>query len=270
MFNFRQDRSRELLTALADPAFTSFIRTPLTNVATATMIPYWSDLEHPSVTPIFTPDAPTDTLGSVVAAAGLAQLRLAESEKYAHVTYFLNGGTEAPFTNETRELIPSKLVGSPAAHPAMHTLDIFRSLTKAVQHGKEQLMVANIASPDMVGHTGDFRAAIAACEIVDQGVAQLLAVTRKQGVTVVITADHGNVEQLVNPVTNEPDTQHTTNPVPFIVDDPTGAFQGLIHQQQTLADVAPTVLTLLGLPVPHSMTGKALGILTAIKKHDGN
>ena len=261
IFNFRQDRSRQLLTAFADADFKGFNRVALSDVFFATMIPYWVDKEHSNVHPVFVPDVGKDTLGNVVSDAGLRQIRIAESEKYAHVTYFLNGGHEAANAGEERKLIQSKLKESPSLHPAMHTLDIAHAVVSAVHSRKYAAVIANIASPDMVGHTGDFRATVSACEIVDQAMSQILSATRATGTTLIITADHGNCEQLVNPVTNEMDTQHTTNPVPFIIDDPAGFVHERSYPEQTLADVAPTVLTILGLPVPHSMTGHSLATI---------
>lgn len=257
-FNFRQDRARQLLTALADPAFTEFNKPVLPDLFVATMIPYWFDRQHPGVHTIFSPEVVKDSLGSVIAKAGLHQLRIAETEKFAHVTYFLNGGQEQPFSGEDRQLIASKLTQSAALAPAMRTADIAQAVVKAVKHRRYGCIIANIASPDMVGHTGDFKASVVACEVVDQAVAQILAATRATKTVLIITADHGNVEELINPVTNEPDTQHSTNPVPCIIDDPTGQFRMATIPNQTLSNVAPTVLKMLGLPVPHSMIGHPL------------
>ncbi len=163
-FNFRQDRARELLTALANSAFREFPRPTFTGLSVATMIPYWFDEKDPAVIPIFNPDTVDHSLGGTIAEAGLKQLRVAETEKYAHITYFLNGGTEKPFAGEDRQLIPSKLVTSPADHPAMKTLDIAQAVVSAIRAKKYAAIMANIAAPDMVGHTGSFAAAVSACE----------------------------------------------------------------------------------------------------------
>ena len=258
LFNFRQDRSRQLLTCFADSAFNAFPRKIVDDLYLATMIPYWIDKEHPNVHPVFVPEVGQDTLGDVISQANLRQMRIAESEKYAHVTYFLNGGHEAVDPGEDRKLIPSKITESPALHPAMHTIEIGRAVISAVKSKKYACVVANIASPDMVGHTGNFPATVTACEVVDQTLSQILAATRSHKSVLVITADHGNCEELVNPATGEPDTQHTRNPVLLVIDDPTGKLKFLSYPEQTLADVAPTILTILGLPVPHSMTGHSL------------
>ncbi len=257
-FNFRQDRSRQLLTALSDPTFTDFKRPLKSNLFVATMIPYWFDIEHPGVHVVFPPAQLTDTLGHSLAMADMVQLRIAETEKYAHVTYFLNGGTEAPNTGEERVLIQSTVGRSAAANPAMQTLAIGQKLIHALKSGKYDCLIANIAAPDMVGHTGNFGATVTACEVVDQMLGQVVTVCAKESALLIITADHGNAEQLISPITNEPDTHHTTNLVPFIMMDPTNQWQGVSRPEQTLADVAPTVLTLLGVPVPLSMTGHSL------------
>ncbi len=260
-WNFRPDRSRQLFDALANPAFTGFRRPVLAGLTVVTLVPYWPDVAHAGIQVAFPPAPVTDPLGAVVSAAGAKQLRIAESEKYAHVTYFVNGGREAPFDGEERQLIPSKLRELPSAHPAMQTQPITRALISAMRTQRYRLVVANLAAPDMVGHTGNLRATVAACETVDEALGQLAATAAEFGTILVITADHGNAEQLVNPVTNEPDTHHTTNPVPFIVFDPTGHVRPRSWPHQSLTSVAPTVLTLLGLSVPHSMTGQPLATL---------
>jgi 2,3-bisphosphoglycerate-independent phosphoglycerate mutase len=258
VFNFRQDRARELLTSLTEPSFGAFKRPNHPALTVGTMIPYWYDDRHETIRALFAPEPVTETLGAAIAAAGGRQLRIAETEKYAHVTYFLNGGVETPFADEERVLVPSNLRGSAALHPALQTLEIGSQIRQALTTGRFDCVIANIAAPDMVGHTGDFAATVTACEVVDQLLGQLVTSCRATGTVLVVTADHGNAEQLLNPVTNEPDTHHTTNPVPFIVFDPRGRMRRISRPIQTLADVAPSVLTTMGIPIPPKMTGQSL------------
>ena len=257
-WNYRPDRSRQLIAALADPHFRAFKRPPLPDLSVTTLTSYWPANEQPTIQVAFPLELVADPLGSVVSAAGYGQLRIAESEKYAHITYFLNGGCETPFDLESRQLIPSRLQASPAEQPGMQTLAIAAAAAHALEQQRFGLIVINIAAPDMVGHTGDLQATVRACEVVDRAIGKILESVRRTKARLIITADHGNAEQLVNPVTNEPDTHHTVNPVPFIAFDPTAMMNGVSRPTQTLVDVAPTALALLGLAVPAAMTGLPL------------
>jgi 2,3-bisphosphoglycerate-independent phosphoglycerate mutase len=195
-------------------------------------------------------------LGEVVSDAGLAQLRIAETEKYAHVTFFFNGGREQVYPGEDRILVPSPKVATYDLDPAMSAETVTDELVAAIGSGKYDLIVVNFANGDMVGHTGILSAAIAAAETVDRCLGRLEAALKGAGGTMLIAADHGNAEQMKDPETGEPHTAHTTGPVDTIVVNPPAWVEGIRNGR--LADVAPTVLTLLGLPQPDEMTGRVL------------
>lgn len=250
MFNFRADRARELMHALLDEEFTGFARDTAVPVSFAAMAEYENSFPVPHV---LKPQDLSLTLGEVVSNAGLRQLRLAETEKYAHVTFFFNGGQEICFPGEERILVPSPQVATYDLVPAMSAPQVTeRLLANLVNY---DLVVVNYANLDMVGHTGDMRATVSAVETVDSCVGHLVQAIRQVGGTLVLTADHGNAEQMLDLTTGEPHTAHTGNPVPFLVMAP-GVTK--LRGQGVLADIAPTILQLLQLAQPNAMTGRSL------------
>jgi 2,3-bisphosphoglycerate-independent phosphoglycerate mutase len=252
--NFRADRAREILSALCDPAFTAFAigRRPAW-AAQLGMVEY-SSAHAAFMTTAYPKRSIVNTLGEWVAAHGKTQFRLAETEKYPHVTFFLNGGREVPFVGETRYMAPSPKVATYDLQPEMSAVEVGSALVGAIQAGHD-LIVVNFANPDMVGHTGILSAAITACEAVDAGLGQALAALESVGGAMIVTADHGNCELMVDPVTGGPHTAHTTNPVPVIL---VGGPAGATLRNGRLADLAPTLLALMGLPQPPEMTGQSL------------
>ena len=258
-FNFRADRVREILAALLDPAFDGFAREAVVKFSAAAGMTRYSDALAPFMTWLFDADHLTNILGSVVADAGKAQLRIAETEKFAHVTYFLNGGQETPFRGEDRILVPSPKVATYDLQPEMSAPELTDRAVEAIGGGKYDMIVLNYANPDMVGHTGDLAAAIKAVETVDTGLGRIVDALRRQGGALVVTADHGNCELMKDPQTGGPHTSHTTNPVPVVVMlGPAAAARSGAIQDGSLADLAPTILDLMGLPVPREMTGHSI------------
>jgi 2,3-bisphosphoglycerate-independent phosphoglycerate mutase len=259
MANFRADRARQLLSALLDPDFSGFTRSTIPRFAAALgMAEYSTELSRRMST-IFPADRLDDTLGDVAAKAGLKQLRIAETEKYAHVTFFFNGGREAVFPGEARVLVPSPKVATYDLQPEMSAFEVTDRLVAAIDGGQFDLIVANFANPDMVGHTGIMAAAIKAVETVDACLGQLADAVTRVGGSLIVTADHGNIEQMIDPETGEPHTAHTTNPVPLVLVNPPRWVDGLDGSGAgKLADIAPTVLGLLGLQQPAAMTGRSL------------
>ena len=260
MANFRADRAREILLALLDPAFDGFARPRVARVVAALgMCEYSAELNRFLAT-MYPPQPLSHMMGEIVAAAGLTQLRIAETEKYAHVTFFFNGGEERPLPGESRILVPSPKVATYDLRPEMSAFEVTDKLVEAIQSGKFDFIVVNYANTDMVGHTGDFAAAKKAVETVDTCLGRLAAAVEKAGGALLITADHGNAEVMVDPVTHQPHTAHTTNRVPVMLIG--GAESGrnapLHLHDGRLADVAPTLLELLGLPQPAEMTGQTL------------
>jgi len=256
MGNFRSDRAREILTTLVDPAFDGFPRSrQVTWSARLGMVEYSTAL-NAFFTPLFPPDSLSGILGEVVSAAGLTQLRLAETEKYAHVTFFFNGGRELVFPGEERILVPSPKVATYDLQPAMSAVLVADHAVAAIEGGKFDLIVINFANGDMVGHTGILPAAVAAVETVDACLGRLEAAILASGGALLVTADHGNAEQMKDPVTGQPHTAHTTGPVPVVLVAPPEGSARL--ENGRLADVAPTLLALLGLPQPPEMTGHSL------------
>ena len=256
MANFRTDRARQILHALRDPDFTAFARDRvITFAAAAGMVTYSAALK-PMLGTLFEPQDLRDTLGEIVANAGLKQLRIAETEKYAHVTFFFNGGREAEFPGEERILIPSPKVATYDLKPEMSAPEMTDALVDAIAGGRFDFIVVNYANGDMVGHSGKLSAAIAAVEAVDGCLGRVCDAVRAAGGAMLITADHGNAEQMHDPETGAPHTAHTMNKVPAILVNAPAGIDALADGR--LADIAPTLLALLGQPKPTVMTGKCL------------
>lgn len=252
--NFRADRVREILTALLDPAFDGFTPRQPKLVGAVGMTAY-SDALAPFMQTIFAPQRMNDLLGQVVSAQGLKQLRMAETEKYPHVTYFLNGGVETPFPGEDRIMVPSPKVATYDLQPEMSAPELTEKAVAAINTGTYDMIILNFANPDMVGHTGSLPAAIKAIETVDAGLGKIWEAVHAQGGAILVTADHGNSETMRDPETGGPHTAHTTNPVPVFC---AGGPDGIKLHDGVLADLAPTLLKLMGVAQPSAMTGKPL------------
>ena len=252
--NFRADRAREILGAIADPLFAGWERgTPVALAARLGLVDY-GVAHDPWYAAMFPKRAVADTIGAWVSAHGLRQFRVAETEKYPHVTFFLNGGVEAPYPGEDRFMAPSPKVATYDLQPEMSSELVTDALVGAIGRGYD-LIVCNYANPDMVGHTGDLAAAIKACESVDRGLTLVVEALEAAGGAMIVTADHGNCEMMVDPVTGGPHTSHTTNPVPVIL---VGGPAGVTLRDGRLADLAPTLLGLMGVDLPAAMTGRSL------------
>ncbi len=252
-FNFRADRIRELMTALLDPARAGFQAGAPHFVASVAMTRY-SDELAPLIQAIFPPHDMAGLLGEVVGAAGKRQLRLAETEKYPHVTYFMNGGREQPFAGEERVMVPSPKVATYDLQPEMSAPELTAKAVDAIRSDQFDMLILNFANPDMVGHTGSLPATIAAVEAVDTGLGAIADAVAAAGGALLVTADHGNAELMRDPQTGAPHTAHTTNKVPVLL----AAAGGLTMHDGRLADLAPTVLDLMGIAVPGQMTGRSL------------
>ncbi len=238
--NFRADRIRQILTALLDPKFDGFKRGKVVKFAAAVGMTQYSDELDPLLATLFPPERPDETFGQIVSEAGLKQLRIAETEKYAHVTFFFNGGREEEFPGETRILVPSPKVKTYDLKPEMSANEVTDKLIAAIDKGAFDTIVCNFANADMVGHTGDEAAAIKAVETVDHCLGRIADAVKRAGGCLLITADHGNVELMRDPETHEPHTAHTLNPVPVIlVNGPPGVTS---IENGRLADIAPTLL----------------------------
>jgi 2,3-bisphosphoglycerate-independent phosphoglycerate mutase len=252
-YNFRADRAREMTEALTSADFQGFVRPRFPKINYVCMTEYERRLGLPLA---FGPEEIHNMLAEVFAREGLRNLRIAETEKYAHVTYFLNGGVEKPFALEERILIPSSKVATYDLEPTMQAIAIARRAAEAIAQHKYDVIVMNFANPDMVGHTGHMEATVTAVEESDKALGIVLdAIDEADGVAL-ITADHGNAEFMADPATGQPHTAHTTNPVPLIVYD--HRFTGSVGQGGTLGDVAPTFLAMLEIPKPSEMTGHDL------------
>lgn len=253
-FNFRPDRAREICHAFCDDDFSFFERGARKNIFFVCFTDY--DPTIPNKHVAFEKEEIHNTLGEVVSNLGKNQLRIAETEKYAHVTFFFNGGKEEPYEKEDRILVPSpKEVPTYDLKPEMSCYTVTEKLTEAIRSGKYDLVVANFANPDMVGHTGVLPAAIKAIEVVDECMGKVVDAVESMHGNLFILADHGNADIMIDEKTGEPYTAHTTNPVPFIL---VSEEKHKLREGGCLADVAPTLLELMGIPQPKEMTGKSL------------
>ena len=253
-FNFRPDRAREITRTFVDDAFTGFARRygrfPVHYVCFTQY-----DATMPNVSVAFRPQVLTNVLGEYLAKNGKTQLRIAETEKYAHVTFFFNGGVEAPFEGEDRALINSPKVATYDLQPEMSAYLVADECVKRIESGKYDVIILNFANCDMVGHTGVFEAAVKAVEAVDECAGKVIDAVLAAGGAVLLTADHGNADKMYDPDPEHPFTAHTTNPVPFLV---AGLGDVKLRQGGVLADIAPTMLKVMGLPQPEEMTGKSI------------
>lgn len=251
-FNYRHDRAREITRALVDENFKEFKTKPL-NLYYVCMTEYDSTI--PNVKIAFKPDEIKNTFGEYISKKGLKQLRIAETEKYAHVTFFFNGGSvEKPFVGEDRSLIPSPKVATYDLKPEMNIKEVTYKVCEAIKSKSYDVIILNFANSDMVGHTGILEAAIKAVEAVDEAVGEVVELIEKTKDNLIITADHGNIEQMIDNTKGEPNTAHTTNPVPIILI----TEESKKIKDGKLADIAPTMLDLIGLEKPKEMTGESL------------
>lgn len=251
--NFRADRARELTQAFTSPNFSEFERKKFIRPKAFICLTQY-DIRFP-LPVAFGPVNLIDIFPAVISKAGLHQLRIAETEKYAHVTFFFNGGVEAPYVGEERILIPSPKVSTYDLQPAMSAPLLTKRLVEAILSRQYEVIICNFANPDMVGHTGQFSATVSAIETIDQALGDIYQALQQVSGEMIITADHGNAECMFDPLTNQPHTAHTSDPVPFIY---IGKKANIAKKNGTLADIAPTMLYLLGLPIPSSMTGESL------------
>ncbi len=251
--NFRADRARELTRTFVEPDFREFQRARVPQLAGFVMLTqYAASIPAPAA---FAPEALTNVLGEYLAKNGKTQLRIAETEKYAHVTFFFSGGREEPFEGEERILIPSPQVATYDLQPQMSAPEVTDRIVDAIENQRYDVIIVNYANGDMVGHTGVFEAAVKAVECLDHCVGRIVAALDKVGGEALLTADHGNVEQMEDAMTGQAHTAHTCEPVPFIY---IGKRSVRIREGGVLADVAPTMLTLLDMPVPAEMTGRSI------------
>jgi 2,3-bisphosphoglycerate-independent phosphoglycerate mutase len=253
MFNFRPDRAREITRCFVDPKFNGFNRTKtISNLYYVCMTQY--DAEMPNVQVAFPPQSLKNTLGEYLSQLGLTQLRIAETEKYAHVTFFFNGGVEAPNNGEDRILIPSPKVATYDLQPEMSAYQVTEKVVEKIREGFYDVIILNFANPDMVGHTGSIEATKKAIEALNECVPQVVDAVLEQGGQVILTGDHGNADCMIDEEGN-PVTAHSLNPVPFLVisNDPVEIAEGGV-----LADVAPSLLDLMEIEKPAEMTGHSL------------
>ena len=250
-FNFRPDRARELTRTLVDPEFNEF-ETKNLDLYYVTFTQY--DATLPNVNIAFKPEKLVNTFGEYISKNGLTQLRIAETEKYAHVTFFFNGGEEKQYPGEDRILVPSPKVETYDMQPEMSAEEVTVKVVEAIKSGKYNSIILNYANPDMVGHTGSLEAAIKAIEKIDGCVQRVVDAIKEQNGVLLITADHGNAEQMIDEATGEPHTAHTTNPVPLIL----VGKDNVRLKEGRLADLAPTMLEIMGLEKPQEMTGESL------------
>ncbi len=251
--NFRADRARQLTRALTDAGFKGFARGRFPKLGCfSTLASYGEDFAH--IPAAFPPQSVTGGFGEYVSGKGLKQLRIAESEKYAHVTYFFNGGVEQPYQGEDRVLVPSPKVATYDLKPEMSAYEVTDKLVEAIRSRKYQAIICNFANSDMVGHTGNLAAATRAIEVLDECVGRAVTAMRESGGEVLITADHGNAEMMLDPETKQAHTAHTLNLVPLLYI----GRSAKVADHGALQDVAPTLLAMMGLPQPPQMTGKSL------------
>ena len=254
--NFRADRAREILTALLDPSFDGFARSKIVRFSAVAGMVEYSDKLNPFILALYPPKVIVRSLGEIVAEAGLKQLRIAETEKYPHVTFFFNGGREEPYPGEDRLMVPSPKVATYDLQPEMSAHALTDKVVAAVDAGTYDFIVLNYANPDMVGHTGSLDAAIKAVEAIDVCLGRLFASVKAQGGFVLLTADHGNCETMHDATTNGPHTAHTLERVPVMLVNVPAGIKTL--RDGKLADVAPTLLELMGMPKPEVMDGQSL------------
>ena len=254
-FNYRSDRMRQIVRALIDPAFDGFDTKAGPMVMVTTLTNYDKTFPVPIA---FEPTSMVRILAEVLSSHGLDMLKTAETEKYPHVTYFFNGGVEAPFPCEHRVLVPSPKVATYDLKPEMSAEGVTDALVKGISSGEHDFTLCNYANADMVGHSGSIPATIKAVETVDRSLSRVLKAAEAAGTRLIVTADHGNAEMLIDPETGGPHTAHTTNPVPFVVID--WEQEQRLRPGGALCDVAPTILSMLGLPQPAEMTGVNLGV----------
>ena len=253
-FNYRSDRMRQIVRAVTDPAFDGFVaRRPKVSVTTLTN--YDKTLK---VAVAFEPTSMDRILAEVLSSSGLCMLKTAETEKYPHVTYFFNGGVEQPYPCESRALVPSPKVATYDLQPEMSAAGVTDELCKGIASGEHDFILCNYANADMVGHSGSIPATIKAVETVDGSLARVLKTAEAAGVRLLVTADHGNAEMMIDPATGGPHTAHTTNPVPFVVVD--WEQEQRLRTGGALCDVAPTILSMLGIEQPPQMSGVKLGV----------
>lgn len=262
-FNFREDSIRQIAEPFLHAAFNHFPTTPLRDIFVATMTTYFDDYRENVIAP---PEIVGNSLGKIIADSGKTQLRIAETEKYAHVTYFFNGLKDAPLANEYRVLIPSRSIAHPDEHPEMMAQEITTRIVQSLEDREMNFILANYANPDIIAHTGNYEAAVQAVRVIDQELEKLVKATLAQEAALIITSDHGNIEQMVNPRTGLPEAKHNTSPVPlYIVARELERTKNPQERQRIkeeavgfLADVAPTVLEIMKLPQPPDMTGQSL------------
>ncbi|QSZ27808.1 2,3-bisphosphoglycerate-independent phosphoglycerate mutase [Aceticella autotrophica] len=253
-FNFRPDRARQLTEALINEAFNQFEReNGYIPIYFVSMTQY--DETFKNIHVAYKPHILKNTLGEYLSKNGIKQLRIAETEKYAHVTFFFNGGVELPNKGEERVLIPSPKVATYDLKPEMSAYEVTDTVIPRILSEQYGFILLNFANPDMVGHTGVFDAAVKAIETIDECIGRIVKAVEKTGGTILITADHGNAEEMIDPVTKKPHTAHTTNPVPFII---IGEGDLDLRKDGKLADIAPTVLDIMGLAKPQEMTGESI------------
>lgn len=251
--NFRADRAREITRAFIEPDFNAFIREKHPNLGAFVCLAEYDCRFNALVA--FPPETLDHILAECISEVGYKQLRIAETEKYAHVTFFFNGGIENPYPGEERILIPSPKVTTYDLQPEMSALELTERLVQAIRTHQYDVIICNFANPDMVGHTGNFAATIKAIEIIDQCLGSITKAIKDVGGELLITADHGNAEQMFDYTTNQPHTAHTSNPVPFIY---MGRKANITKENGKLSDIAPTILYLMDLPQPQEMEGKSI------------
>ena len=254
-FNYRSDRMRQIVRALIDPAFDGFNASRRPKVMVTTLTNYDKTFDVPVA---FAPTSMARILAEVLSSRGLDMLKTAETEKYPHVTYFFNGGVEAPFPCEHRVMVPSPKVATYDLQPEMSAAGVTDALVTGISSGEHDFILCNYANADMVGHSGSIPATIKAVETVDQSLARVLKAAESAGIRLIVTADHGNAEMLIDPETGGPHTAHTTNPVPLVVVD--WEQEQRLRPGGALCDVAPTILSMLGIEQPAEMTGVNLGV----------